>query len=373
MYAWGGPWGTAVKAIPKGVSALLEIVWPKEGDTLPLAVKSSLKVQARSWLNGIMLGEGPYDPIVTNGTPATLTITSASTGASALVHVVFGDKAPAALTSRATWNFLEEPSFPLSYDLPVPSTKVTLSFAKLEDTTFSNIVAQVTYANQSAGLQQISLPNDGSISLPDGSYGVLLEYVPIWSQTAIQKVLTQIGPVDWSPLSVKRVFHGIPWGGPDSLEVQMPYTGILLLRSGSYQGSLLQGSWELYASGRNDIEVWKVGLNGISLSEENMRVSIKCTPRMTENAFSVKGNICIKWEGESSHRIEGFLSQVAMPFFRKSTGCTDACTSLFFESNGRTYPATMLENNEWPQSFPINGTLLVHEAKSSIFKTLIKK
>jgi hypothetical protein len=277
-------------------------------------------VQARIWKGGVA-GEPLYiRPSIGAGSPSTLTATRGA--ATATVSVVFADATPVPLAVHSVWDMRSEGVFRLQVRIPVPVSQATLSFARLQDSTFDTVIARDTMRNLQPGIQTFQISNNGTMQLPDGSYRVRLEYKPQWdtTQTVIQK-LTTVNAVDWSTLPIRRTLRGIPWAGPDSFVVTTTNDGVLQPRVSSYQGQLVQGAWDLLPAGDNRVGIWNIGLDGKTVVGEGEDLPLYWNFRPVTNAIRVKGSACTEWTGISSHHIESFYSQVGVPDLDVKSDC----------------------------------------------------
>lgn len=368
VQAWGGIWKT-VQCLKTANDSFLEIVWPKSGDTLPTVSKEKLQVQVRIWKGGVA-GEPLYiRPSIGAGSPSTLTATRGA--ATATVSVVFADAPPVSLAAHPVWDMRSEGVFRLQVRIPVPVSQASLSFARLQDSTFDTVITKVKMLNLQPGIQTFPVPNDGSVPLPDGSYRVRLEYKPQWdtTQMVIQK-LTTVSAVDWSTLPIRRTLHGIPWAGPDSFVVTTANDGVLQPRASSYQGQLVQGAWDLLPAGENRVSIWNIGLDGKTVVGEGEDLPLYWNFRPVTNGLRVKGSACTEWTGMNSHHIESFYSQVAIPKLDTKSGCQPDAGMWNGASGTNVFGPVNGIFGDWPISLPMSGVWVLgnRDTKMSVGK-----
>jgi hypothetical protein len=315
VYRWGSDWGagTGVKTVAATNGSVLEITSPKEGDTIPVTL-TSVAVAWRQWAkdgtNTVGSTTASITCIDTNSCP----ISIAQNGLNATVHVVRRTQGVIATPVLKTINRSQGQLLSFLLHVPYSADSVTmhlwplrnpgrlLGVSKLGSLGVGNFAITPTWTD-SAGT---------GLVIPDGSYGITTLFRfhgrTIWDSL----VVTRFG-LD-SFINGTLVSASIPTGGPDSIAVQLPGSG-LVHASIAWPGSNglnvpMARNWLLSDSGRSSVAFWNEDTNGVPVFDTASRYTILLKFQAVANGFTLTGLSCFNWSGSNSTRVNPFLSEL---------------------------------------------------------------
>jgi hypothetical protein len=314
VYAWGGPWGNVVTGLSRGERTSLTILSPQQGDTLPDELLN-IRVDYRIWNGESYHDEVQYLPrsICGTATPSCrLMITAQGMSRSSTVYFR-SNILPRVTVERSRINLSAGESGLFRVKLPYPA-RVSIFLWPLSDS--KKLIGEVSWQSLAAGIHDLSTRWDATIpQIGPGSYGVSMVFKyddPAGSWDTLAVTL-----IDFPKLQFpKRISSTLSVGGPDSVEITIPTTGILqaALRSSSSkigEGALMDGAWALLDAGLQRIGVWNVSdETKLPILEKSDAYIIDWQFRAVTSGIRISTSSCVDSATMNSFRINTFLSDV---------------------------------------------------------------
>ena len=329
VYAWGGSvWGgAAVHSLTKTDGSFLEIVSPKNGDTLPVGT-GSISVPWRLWQK-----DGTYTSGTATSSPCIDTnhcsITITQNGQTATVTFI-----ERTMTVRATplsgtvdrRQGVVNPGFLVSVPYPADSVKILLwALRRPEKILASTSLGALSKGNYSKYPSTWYDSLGTSTTIPDGSYGVSMAYHFVGRPTGWDTLRTTLFGAEIF-IQGTKFSSAISYGGPDSFSVFLPSRGLTqgyLRRSfNDVYGIRTMGAWDLRDSGIQTIEVWNISDSlGRVIFDTISSAYMDWKFKPVTNGIKFVGGACFELSGIASYRFNLFQSEISSLKLEASMAC----------------------------------------------------